>query len=688
VHLGADALLRKNTVTRAGTSGIVVAGSGTAAKLEGNIVSNASETGITVESAAAATIDKGNFISGGKWGISILSSGTNAEVRGNRVRNVTNQGISVLYGAQATVDSNTVEGGDSGIYVRYPDSRAVITGNFVSAEDEGIYVWEGATAERIADNTVSGGVRAILISDAGSSAEIAGNEVIGGMWGIAVVYGAQATLVENQITGSASGIYLRGGGTIATVTGNTVSDSVSNGIYIFDRVTAEHIAENIVTGGVTGILVARVDTAAVIEANNISGASHEGIALRSGASAEIRRNHVEKIGGPVSGSGISVTGSHTTATVEENTLTDIRGTGILFNQGAEGSISGNILTAVANTGIRIIDADTKVTVTGNAVRDARAIGIEARAGEFTIADNTVVNASQVGIQLGPDAVAEVRGNTITGPGEQDVDHDGPYGIQVLRGARGAITGNWIANHRNVNREGTACGIIIDAETPKIVVTENLFPEPGNEVNMCDERPRLPAAARASAAATAAATPAVATPVVAASPVAAASPEATPVPTATRVATPVVTATPLPVATTIPASTPALEAGSPSPATRGAVVSPSRFNRKGWVYRPGSTCFRGSCRLRLQLDPAAPGRQLVVVHLTDPQGSLLALDAAPTIEVAWTLLAGESDRADASVFSTVLKPDAGRSSAGPAQEVPLGTGASFTCPSPTSEACSR
>jgi probable HAF family extracellular repeat protein len=564
VHLGADALLRKNTVTRAATSGIVVAGSGTVATLEGNIVSNAAEIGIAVESAATATIDKGNFISGGKWGISILSSVTSAEVRGNRVRNATNQGISVLYGASATVDGNTVEGGDSGIYVRYPNSRAVITGNHVSAEDEGIYVWEGATAERIADNTVS--------------------------------------------------------------------------------------------GGRSGIVVAGARSTAVVETNRVSDVSLEGIHIGSEASAEIRRNDVTKVGRSVNSRGIFITGQATTATIEENTLTDIRGTGILFNYGAKGTISGNTLTAVTNTGIRI-DADTRVTVTGNTVRDVRAIGIEARASESTVTDNTVVNASQVGIQLGPDAAVTITGNTITGPDDPDLDRDGSYGIQALRRVTGTVTDNRVANHFNASPDYTACGVLIDAEAPSIVMSENLFPDPGNEVDMCDARPRLPASARASTATSAAATPVVATRVAVASPGPVASPGATPVPAATPMATPVVTATPLPAATTIPASTPALAAASPSPKTRGPVASPSGINLGGWVYLPGSTCFQDSCRLHLQIDPAAPGRQVVVVRLTDPQGSLLALDTVPTIEVTWTLLTSEGAGGDASVFSTVLKPDA-------------------------------
>jgi hypothetical protein len=132
----------------------------------------------------------------------------------------------------------------------------------------------------------------------------------------------------------------------------------------------------------------------------------------------------------------------------------------------------------------------------------------------TIRNNTIVNAESAGLQLGPIADVEVTGNTITGPGEQTVNRDGPYGIRILRGVSGTVTANQVAGYLNTDLEHSACGIVIDAQALKVVVSENRFPEPGNEIDLCDARPRLPPPAPATTTAPAAATP-MASPVAAA-----------------------------------------------------------------------------------------------------------------------------------------------------------------------------
>ena len=159
-------------------------------------------------------------------------------------------------------------------------------------------------------------------------------------------------------------------------------------------------------------------------------------------------------------------------------------------------------------------------MTGNTVRGAR-LGIEGTALGSTITDNIVEDSRLFGIQVGPNAVVEMTGNTITGPDEPAPDRDGPYGIRVFAGVSGSITGNQVTNHANPGPDQTACGIVIDAEASDVLVSENLFPHPGNEVDICDERPRLPRRALKPKA-----TPTTATPVTVATPLAVVSPGAT------------------------------------------------------------------------------------------------------------------------------------------------------------------
>jgi probable HAF family extracellular repeat protein len=441
VQGGAEATLHENVVMRAGTMGIYVGGQGTTATLTGNVVSNAAAEGIKVERAATATITDANHVIGGQWGIAIVSDGTTAEVRGNRASGAVNQGISVVHGASATVADNSVHGSNAGIYVRHPGSRAIITGNFVAAEKQGIYVLEEATAERIEDNTVTGGASGIVVEGEGATGLIVANRVSGVSGeGIAVIAGASATIDGNSVQGGDSGIYVEGEGSKVIITGNTVAAD-RQGIFVWFGATAERIEDNVVTGG---------------------------------------------------RSGIRIVGSGTKATVTGNEISDVPGIGITFD-GAVGAVTGNTLTDVASTGIRVLDATASVNVSGNTLRSAGSIGIEALAGKLTIANNTIEGSQRVGIYANNLAVAQVTANSLVGPDEPDANEPGPYGVQASRAAHGRVTGNRIAGFRNANPEQTGCGIFINAAAPDVVVDGNLFPAPGNEADICDERESGPTA---------------------------------------------------------------------------------------------------------------------------------------------------------------------------------------------------
>jgi hypothetical protein len=155
--------------------------------------------------------------------------------------------------------------------------------------------------------------------------------------------------------------------------------------------------------------------------------------------------------------------------ISRNDITNV-GVGIQFSQEAHGTLSGSTVTGVTNTGIRLFDADTSAIVTGISVRGAR-LGIEGRARTITIADYIIEDSRQFGIQLGPNAVVEVSGNTITVPADPEPDRDSPYGIRIFAGVSGRIADNQVAKHGNPESEHTACGsnacdnLAIDTDPP-------------------------------------------------------------------------------------------------------------------------------------------------------------------------------------------------------------------------------
>ena len=96
------------------------------------------------------------------------------------------------------------------------------------------------------------------------------------------------------------------------------------------------------------------------------------------------------------------------------------------------------------------------------MREAESIGIEVTKADVTIENNAVDGSPHIGIQLGDRATTQVANNTVTGPGDQDLDGRWPLWDPVsCVASMGAITGNRITNHVNADPERTACGIVID-----------------------------------------------------------------------------------------------------------------------------------------------------------------------------------------------------------------------------------
>lgn len=105
-----------------------------------------------------------------------------------------------------------------------------------------------------------------------------------------------------------------------------------------------------------------------------------------------------------------------------------------------------------------------------------------------IHDNDVKEYSRVGIFAdgdegdGPDPDVDIRGNTVTGPGQRDPDDDdvpdikwAPNGIQVSSGATGKIVENTVNDHWNA-----ATGIII-VDSDDVSVKSNSLSENENGI---------------------------------------------------------------------------------------------------------------------------------------------------------------------------------------------------------------
>jgi DNA-binding beta-propeller fold protein YncE/plastocyanin len=472
-----------------GQSGIVVRGARLSVAVERNQVRGTGAVGISVANGARANL-AGNAISRAGIGITVLHRGTNAGIFGNHISDTTGLGIHVQHAAVATLKKNTIiRAGTSGVVIGGPETEARLEGNVVTdAGQSGIQIEQAATATVGAANYVTGGTWGISAIGDGTSVAVRGNWVDSVTnQGIAIVHGANATIDGNSVRGGDSGIYVRHVGSRAAITGNYVAgDRWGEGIYVWEGASAEHVSGNTVTGTRSGIVVEGSTTEAGVEGNTVIMAVHEGIAIRDGAKAEVIGNTVTETGLKW-GCGILLVGPHTEATVAGNFVIQILGSGIQLSEGAHGTVANNSVSETTEPGIRIRDAGTVARVSGNRVRDVRSIGIEVDASEAVVENNTIEGAQRVGIQLSGESSVDVHENTVDGPGQKWIEQNGPYGIAVLDGVTGAISGNRVSGHANTRPSWTACGVVIHESAPDVEVANNLFPEPSNEVDLCDER---------------------------------------------------------------------------------------------------------------------------------------------------------------------------------------------------------
>jgi nitrous oxidase accessory protein NosD len=479
-------IIRDNEIS-GGENGIVLTGEGAIVAVEQNTIGGSSGAGIAIANGAEASVAN-NVITEARMGITLAGPGTTASLSGNRIFDATERGIFIQNGAEATVHKNFVtRAGTKGIVVNGRGTSATLTGNIVgNVAENGISVEAAASATIEDGNVVNGGKWGISILSDGTTAEVRGNRVRDAAnQGISVLYGATATIADNSVNGGNSGIYVRYPRSRAVITGNFVT-AERQGIYIWEEATAERIADNSVSGSSSGVVIEGEGVHAVVEDNNVSGFAREGIAVRNGATADVTGNRVQRNRLGLDAWGIIVAGPGTAATIAGNEISDIDGIGIQVSQSATGTVRDNRVRAVANTGIRVMDAARDVLVSENTLQEAGTVGIEARLSDAAIRDNTIEGATFAGIQFGVGAEVEVTGNTIVGPAEPNADDSGPYGVHIQRDANGTVSGNRISGVVN-QASGAACAIRIDANAPDVRVAVNVFPAPDNDRDICDVR---------------------------------------------------------------------------------------------------------------------------------------------------------------------------------------------------------
>lgn len=474
--------IRGNAI-EGGSNGIVARGDGVAVAITANRLDGVAQTALSIESGAQVELSD-NIVTAAKLGLNITVPGTRVTAEGNKIYDSGEDSITIQNGAAADLRHNVVtRPGDSGIVVFGSATSVSLTGNIVSdAEETGISIERGAEATIGQGNLVSGGTWGIAIMSEGTTAEVHGSRVNDATnQEIVVLRSARATIAGNTVSGGDSGISIKDSGTTAVITGNTISGA-NKGMYVWDGAIAQRIAANTITDCVNGILVTGASSRATIDGNRIHGPNGHGaqaIGVSAGATADIVRNVIHDEHGGPDGWAVRATGSGTSVAVNENDIADIEGTGIEFSAGAHGAAHRNRISNTSGIALQVIGVGTIADLIENTVNEPRAIGIEIAAGTAMLAENIVTGAPWVGIAINPGAHVDAASNTITYPNHDGSPKGGSAGIDLSRGVSGDFRGNSVA--------GYACGIRIAAGTPDVDVRDNHFPDPGNEVDICDER---------------------------------------------------------------------------------------------------------------------------------------------------------------------------------------------------------
>ncbi|MCU4753676.1 right-handed parallel beta-helix repeat-containing protein [Halobacteria archaeon AArc-curdl1] len=411
-----------------------------------------------------------------------LSSTTDATVRDNAFAH----GVAVSSGTNEQerehflheFDGNTV-GGGALVYVRdadgvtidpstYPDAGQIIVANTTDVEisnfelsDTVAAIQLGATEGTIvAHNTIANGIEGEKggIIDMGSTGSvIEHNDVSTVQYGIQLVGGSESIVRNNTVSDTRGshqaytfGIHLERHGEDHVVRDNTVTGSYSDGIQVHNTHRTLVEGNTLVGNDRHGLQIRWGAEDSVVRDNQISGNSDNGIHLYRADRTIVEGNDVsENTRGIVAGrntedlliEGNTVTdnsrqgiqleppGSFTSgdapynATILENEIADNGRDGILLDEAAAATVTGNTITNNGyinpslpsqrfGDGIELRDA-IDATVEGNTIEGSVVDGIDVGAGSINaiLSHNTITDSGDRGIYVDAEN-ATLRDNSI------------------------------------------------------------------------------------------------------------------------------------------------------------------------------------------------------------------------------------------------------------------------------------
>ena len=430
-----------NKITTTTEHGIYITTTCTSTQVLYNTVSGIKKDGIAVVGSTKTTI-KGNSVSAGANGISVTGKSDSAKVTSNTITKAPKDGIYVTSSKSVSISSNTITATGNGISIGSTSSTPTVTSNtIVKAGKCGISI-TSSTRPTIKNNTIKAyssiakdGNGIYLYQSAGTStskmSDISGNKITGtgkltGRHAIKMSNCPYTSVYSNTITkADGAGIYVLSSANCkigtSTKTGNKITTTKAQGIYLTSSCTGTQVLYNTITGtakeGIAGVTKC---TKLTITGNKISAGTY----------------------------GISVTGSCTSTKVSNNTISKAGKDGIYVTSSKSMTISGNTITATGN-GISIGSASNSPTVTSNTIVKAGKCGISItsstginvlkniiKAYASSMSDGSAIYVYKAG-GTSKTKCSKITSNTITGSGTSTKK----YGIKVSESSYMTIESN-------------------------------------------------------------------------------------------------------------------------------------------------------------------------------------------------------------------------------------------------------
>ncbi len=345
----------------------------------GNIVTDCLHVGIHISDRSSFSTVTGNTVAGCDKGIDTYQSaattglGSNT-ITGNTIRNCVTYGIFIRVSDRNIVAGNSVEGGDTGIFLDN-SKDCTITGNIITnTKTYGLRANSACNDLIFADNKLVGTNTTSFVEC--PRTQFNGNNMRGAVNSVRVSATGVSSVVSNNVITNGTGIDIQIDAAGCVVSGNRIDALGTKSVWAAGSSARCVVTGNVISGGARGIEVASAD--GLVTGNSLSGQTAMGI-YTYGARTQIADNHLWSTQLPFNmfnATDALIVNNVTVATVGANSVTENGGSGTILSNNRLDKPASLLGTAPIEIPLTQTPVYTVSNVTTDRAFDANATTIE------------------------------------------------------------------------------------------------------------------------------------------------------------------------------------------------------------------------------------------------------------------------------------------------------------------------